>query len=113
VRATLDGPARQARQPAEPVVGDGGPIDATIDIFTQFAQAASFAVLVHRNQTRLGPAGNFFQAPRLCNQVEIWRPAKLATVHAAIDRCLPDVLLRRYATLRRDARALLAARSMT
>jgi glycosyltransferase involved in cell wall biosynthesis len=78
--------AEQSRLPIELVVSDDGSDDDTVRIAERFAPQAPFAVHVSRNTARLGFAGNFLQAARLCrgdliawsDQDDVWMGEKLA-----------------------------------
>ena len=92
----LDSLLAQTRRPDELVVRDDGSTDGTLDVLNAFA--APFPVHVHRNAERLGPARNFQNAIAAaagdviacCDQDDVWRPHKLATLAAAFDR-RPDL----------------------
>ncbi|MBV8703630.1 MAG: glycosyltransferase [Acetobacteraceae bacterium] len=91
--------AAQTRLPAELVITDDCSTDTTLELARDFARAAPFAVRVHQNPARLGYRANFMRAMSLCSgdliafcdQDDVWRPHKLATVVPCFDD--PDVLL--------------------
>ena len=78
----------QTLKPWELVVSDDSSSDDTIDIVERFAQSCSFPVKIMKNQERLQFRHNFRRAAEACNgdliafcdQDDIWRPHKLATV---------------------------------
>jgi glycosyltransferase involved in cell wall biosynthesis len=88
----LDSLAGQTRLPDELVVRDDGSADSTTAILDDFAGRAPFPVRVVPGGERLGYAQNFVAASGECtgdliffaDQDDTWRPAKLATVAAAV-----------------------------
>jgi hypothetical protein len=91
--------AGQERLPEELVVADDQSTDQTCKIVTDFARTAPFPVRLHRNEPRLGWRSNFMSVLArcesdliaLCDQDDVWDPAKLATAERAMD--VPDTLL--------------------
>ena len=89
----------QERLPDELVVADDQSADRTWEILTDFARTAPFPVRLHRNETRLGWRGNFMSVLArcesdliaLCDQDDVWDPAKLGIAERAMDE--PDTLL--------------------
>jgi glycosyltransferase involved in cell wall biosynthesis len=89
----------QADQIAELVVADDGSTDHSLAIVRKFSANAPFPVRIIENATRLGYRANFMQAAAactgeliaFCDQDDIWRPDKLATVVNAFAD--PNVLL--------------------
>ncbi|SCY25430.1 Glycosyl transferase family 2 [Nitrosospira sp. Nl5] len=84
----LDSIARQTRLPDELIISDDASNDATRAIVLDFAQRASFPVLLRTNSERLGSTRNFEVAIRacsgdiifLCDQDDVWYPDKLAFI---------------------------------
>jgi glycosyltransferase involved in cell wall biosynthesis len=91
--------ASQERLPEELVVADDQSTDQTCKIVTDFARTAPFPVRLHRNERRLGWRGNFMSVlarcqsdlVAICDQDDVWDPAKLAIAERAMDD--PDALL--------------------
>ncbi len=91
--------ASQQRLPDELVVADDQSADRTWEILTDFARSARFPVRLHRNQPRLGWRRNFMTVLArcesdliaLCDQDDVWDPAKLAIAEGAMND--PDALL--------------------
>jgi len=89
----LESLAAQTRKPAELVICDDQSCDATPEIVRSFARRAPFPVTFVANQQRLHYADNFLKAAGLCtsdhvafcDQDDVWRPHKLATVARALD----------------------------
>ena len=89
----LNSLASQTTLPAELVVCDDQSTDATPEIVEEFAGRAPFPVVFVANRQRLHYADNFLQAAGLCtsdhiafcDQDDVWRPHKLATVSSVID----------------------------
>ena len=84
----LDSIAAQTRPPDEIVAVDDGSSDATLTIL----EASPLPIRLHRNQHRLGVAGNFERAISLCggdiialcDQDDVWHPEKLAVIESEI-----------------------------
>lgn len=91
--------AAQERLPDELVIADDRSVDRTWEIVADFARTAPFPVRLHRNERRLGWRGNFMSALArceldliaLCDQDDVWHPAKLAIAERAMDE--PDIVL--------------------
>jgi glycosyltransferase involved in cell wall biosynthesis len=91
--------AAQERLPDELVVADDQSADRTREIISDFARTAPFPVRLHLNEPRLGWRGNFMSVLArcesdliaLCDQDDVWDPAKLAIAERAMDD--PDALL--------------------
>ena len=91
--------AAQERLPDELVIADDRSADRTWEISTDFGRTAPFPVRLHRNETRLGWRGNFMSVLArcesdliaLCDQDDVWDPAKLGIAERAMDE--PDTLL--------------------
>jgi len=89
----LESLANQSRLPDELVVRDDGSTDATLALLDDFARSVPFPVVVHQNHERLGIPDNFWAAIgdatgeliALCDQDDIWSPAKLERSVAALD----------------------------
>ncbi len=89
----LESIAAQTLLPAEVVIGDDGSTDATVDIAARFAASAPFPVRIVENRATLGVAGNFSRAISRCegsivalaDQDDVWMPAKLERLVAAIE----------------------------
>jgi glycosyltransferase involved in cell wall biosynthesis len=85
--------AGQSRLPDELVVRDDGSTDATLALLEDFARSVPFPVVVHENRRRLGIPDNFWAAIgdatgeliALCDQDDIWAPAKLERAVAVLD----------------------------
>ncbi len=90
----LDSLAAQSRLPDELVVSDDRSDDGTLALVEAFAARVPFPVRILRNAERLGLIRNFEQAMRactgdlvfLCDQDDVWLPAKLATVADHFER---------------------------
>ncbi len=89
----LDSIAGQSLRPIELVVSDDGSSDQTVQILRRFAAASNLSLrLLPVEPARLGPADNFARAISacegdliaLCDQDDLWRPDKLATLADAI-----------------------------
>jgi glycosyltransferase involved in cell wall biosynthesis len=99
IAAQLKSLVDQAGQIAELVVADDGSTDHTLAIVRKFSANAPFPVRIVENPTRLGYRANFMQAAAacqgeliaFCDQDDIWRRDKLASVVNAFAN--PDVLL--------------------
>ncbi|HYH66968.1 MAG TPA: glycosyltransferase family 2 protein [Urbifossiella sp.] len=82
----------QDRLPDELVACDDGSTDRTVELLRAFAAESPFRVRVEVNPTRLGSSDNFARAVSLCtgglialcDQDDVWRPGKLATLEAAL-----------------------------
>jgi glycosyltransferase involved in cell wall biosynthesis len=80
--------ASQTTPPDELIVCDDGSVDDTIRILSTFATQVPFDVRVFENEARLGPVKNFEKAISLCrgeiialcDQDDVWKPHKLATL---------------------------------
>lgn len=89
----------QERLPDELVVADDQSVDGTWEILTDFAKTAPFPVRLYRNASRLGWRGNFMSVLArctsdliaLCDQDDVWDPAKLALAERIMDEA--DTLL--------------------
>ncbi|MDA8366632.1 MAG: glycosyltransferase [Actinomycetota bacterium] len=89
----LESLAIQTRLPDELVVRDDGSTDDTLAILADFVRSAPFPVVVNENRRRLGIPDNFWAAISdatgeliaLCDQDDIWAPAKLERAVAALD----------------------------
>jgi glycosyltransferase involved in cell wall biosynthesis len=76
----------QDRPPDEVVIRDDCSTDLTMELVSEFATAAPFAVRVTRNPRRLGAVRNFLTAAQechgdlvaFCDQDDIWRRDKVA-----------------------------------
>ncbi|OOG66305.1 glycosyl transferase family 2 [Rhodanobacter sp. B04] len=99
----LDSLLAQTRLPDEIVIGDDGSTDATPEILQRFAERARHAgieVRLRRNPANLGYVENFSAGLRqaggdvlfLCDQDDVWRPDKLASM-AERFRADPSLLL--------------------
>lgn len=94
----LESLALQNRLPDELVVCDDNSTDQTVHILSNFAASASFPVSVNVNKQTLGLIKNFEQAisfcqgdvVALCDQDDVWLPAKLERFAAEFSRS-PDV----------------------
>ena len=83
--------AAQHRRPDEVVVCDDASRDATCEIVHRFADEAPFPVSLRRHETRLGASANFASAIArctgdvivLCDQDDVWSPAKLQRMSEA------------------------------
>lgn len=92
LREQLDSLAAQSRLPDELVVGDDNSSDETLAMLEAFAATAPFAVRVKVNAPGLGPAANFARTIArcqgdlifLCDQDDVWLPAKIETMAAAM-----------------------------
>jgi glycosyltransferase involved in cell wall biosynthesis len=88
----LESLAAQTKKPAELVICDDRSSDATPEIVRSFARHAPFPVIFVANPQRLHYADNFLKAAGLCtsdhvafcDQDDVWRPHKLATVAHAL-----------------------------
>lgn len=89
----------QIRQPDEIVVSDDGSTDDTLKIVEEFARRVTFPVRLVRQPTNLGVTQNFGAALAacqgeyiaLCDQDDVWLPAKLEAAEKYLDqepRCL-------------------------
>ncbi|MFO0797803.1 MAG: glycosyltransferase family 2 protein [Gemmataceae bacterium] len=82
----------QDRLPDELVACDDGSTDRTVELLRAFAAEAPFRVRLEVNPARLGSSANFARAVSLCtgslialcDQDDVWRPDKLATLEAAL-----------------------------
>ncbi|MDE2403596.1 MAG: glycosyltransferase [Sphingomonadales bacterium] len=89
----LESLAWQTRLPAELVVTDDRSTDRTVAILHDFARTAPFPVRVIVNERNLNYRANFLKAAGLCtaeiilfcDQDDVWRPAKVATMTAQFD----------------------------
>jgi glycosyltransferase involved in cell wall biosynthesis len=85
IRRQLDSLAAQSHLPSELVITDDCSADSTIEVVSDFAKTAPFAIHIHRNETRLGYRANFMKAATLCtsdliafcDQDDVWYPGKL------------------------------------
>jgi glycosyltransferase involved in cell wall biosynthesis len=92
--AQLNSIASQTTLPDELIVCDDGSVDDTIQILSAFAKQAAFDVRIFVNESRLGAVKNFEKAISLCrgdiialcDQDDIWRPHKLATLLDIFER---------------------------
>lgn len=84
--------AAQSRVPDEIVACDDGSQDGTLRMLENFAKHAPFPVRIVQNTTNLGRTKNFEKVVALCSGEfialadfdDIWHPAKLATLEAAL-----------------------------
>ena len=91
----LDSLVRQTMLPDELVVSDDGSTDDTLTLLRTFAAIAPFPVHILDKDQRLGFADNFLFAVEqcrgdlvaLCDQDDVWLPAKLET---GVNRLLRD-----------------------
>lgn len=98
LRQQLESISAQARLPDEIVVCDDGSTDGTPELLREYLERAPFAVRIVSNESRLGSTKNFEQAIllcsgdiiALCDQDDIWRPRKLASIERRFERN-PDV----------------------
>ena len=89
----LDSLAQQTHLPAELVICDDRSTDATPDVVEAFARRAPFPIRFEVNTSRLHFADNFLKAAgqctsaaiAFCDQDDVWRPHKLATVARALN----------------------------
>jgi hypothetical protein len=94
LREQLKSIASQTRMPDELVVCDDGSTDATLEILADYGKDANFAVRIHCNTKRLGPAKNFERAIFLCkgdiivlsDQDDIWRNDKLQILERVLSQ---------------------------
>lgn len=92
LREQLDSIASQTALPAELIICDDASVDSTLEIAKEFARASPFEVKIHSNPKNLGVTKNFEQAIclcsgefiALCDQDDVWYPAKLATLSAML-----------------------------
>ncbi|MGH2718186.1 MAG: glycosyltransferase family 2 protein [Actinomycetota bacterium] len=90
--AQLESLAAQERLPDELVVSDDASTDATLEVLDGFASTAPFPVRVARNADNLGFAQNFARVMAmcegdliaLCDQDDVWKPAKVAAAVAVL-----------------------------
>ena len=83
--------AAQDRRPDELVVCDDGSSDETPAMLWKFAATCPFEVRLEMNGRHLGAGGNFSRAVAscrgdviaLCDQDDVWLPAKLARLESA------------------------------
>jgi glycosyltransferase involved in cell wall biosynthesis len=88
LREQLDSILAETRLPDELIVCDDQSSDATPGILEDYARKSPFPMQVVINQQRLGSTKNFEKAIglcsgdliALCDQDDVWRPEKLATV---------------------------------
>lgn len=93
VAEQLESIAAQTRLPDLLVVVDDASGDETVSIVRGFAERAPFPVEVHVNERNLGYAANFERAVglcrggviALCDQDDVWMPAKLERLAAALE----------------------------
>ena len=96
LQSQLDSLLGQTLRPDEIVIGDDGSTDATMEILRRFAARAGESgveVRLHRNPHNLGYIENFSGGLRrargellfLCDQDDVWHPAKLARMVAAFE----------------------------
>lgn len=93
VAEQLESIAAQTRLPDLLVVVDDASGDETVSIVRGFAERAPFPVEVHVNESNLGYAANFARALglcrggviALCDQDDVWMPAKLERLAAALE----------------------------
>lgn len=89
----LDSIFAQQRLPDELIVCDDHSSDETPQLLSEYAGRAPFPMTVVINEQRLGSTKNFEQAIRLCSgdlialcdQDDVWRPHKLATIERRFD----------------------------
>lgn len=94
LRAQLESIAAQERAPDLLLVVDDASSDDSAEIAREFGRGVPFAVRVEVNESRLGFAANFGRAIGLaegdavvlCDQDDVWHPAKLARMEAAFQR---------------------------
>jgi glycosyltransferase involved in cell wall biosynthesis len=88
----------QTLPPDEVVVCDDGSQDGTLDLLRRFSRTVDFPVRVFENDgVRLGSTKNFEKAIGLCqreivclaDQDDVWKPRKLAVLHATLEE-YPD-----------------------
>lgn len=92
--AQLESLERQTEPPSQVVICDDASADRSVEIAREFARRAPFEVQVHSNPRNLGSTRNFEQAIRLCSgglialcdQDDVWLPAKLARLAAHLNR---------------------------
>ncbi|HEX8363202.1 MAG TPA: glycosyltransferase family 2 protein [Longimicrobium sp.] len=94
LRAQLESIAAQERAPDLLLVVDDASSDDSAEIAREFGRGAAFPVRVVVNEHTLGFAANFGRAIGLaggdvvvlCDQDDVWHPAKLARMEAAFER---------------------------
>ncbi len=94
LRAQLESIAAQERAPELLVVVDDASTDDSAEIAREFGRGVQFPVRVVVNERTLGFAANFGRAIALaegdvvvlCDQDDVWHPAKLARLEAAFAR---------------------------
>ena len=99
--AQLESILAQTRPPDELVVRDDASTDGTPALLADLAERAGFPVVVHRNRHRLGYAQNFARLLQdasgdvvaLCDQDDLWEPAKLAVLTPLFDDASLDVVI--------------------
>jgi glycosyltransferase involved in cell wall biosynthesis len=97
----LNSLAGQTLLPVELQIGDDGSTDETVQIITEFARTAPFAVTLLRNGSNLGYGENFLQTARrcrgewvaFCDQDDIWLPNKLQCISDTIQHSPNDLQL--------------------
>jgi glycosyltransferase involved in cell wall biosynthesis len=107
LKQQLESLADQIYLPYELVVCDDNSTDDTLDIVAEFAERSPFPVVIHRNDSNIGPIANFFQALSFCkgdwlsfcDQDDIWLHHKLFNVANTIRKRPRAVCILQYALL--------------
>jgi glycosyltransferase involved in cell wall biosynthesis len=107
LKQQLESLAEQIYLPYELVVCDDNSSDDTLEIVAEFAEKSPFPVVIHKNDSNIGPIANFFHALSFCkgdwisfcDQDDIWLHHKLFNVATTIRKRPRAVCVLQYALL--------------
>ena len=107
LKQQLESLVGQSFIPFELVVCDDNSSDNTLKILYEFSKKSTFPVVIHRNNSNIGPIANFFRALSFCkgdwisfcDQDDIWLQKKLFNAVAAIRKNPQAVCILQYSLL--------------